>query len=294
MPQLDGKKTGKRTIERHSMSMDGSGSKKVKAKSFDEDTFFTLWFHSINLCLPGAGVCKDDQSIANKKEAENTSTGRVDKPATGGVDKEEDPSTSGADAEENPGTNGANKLGTDRGDGKKDLDGADIKEEPGISRVDKPSTGKRDKPGIGVADKPGKGGADEPGTGGVEKLGTSKADKPNTAGADKPSTSRADKLGTIKVDKIEGQLVRRQVAAQMSLFSFCKVRFFFSSLELKTCSLLSCSFSSSFLSLINSIKQDNLSFKYSSVEIYRFSFNKLSLAMRLLLIVSKFLAKYSW
>ena len=42
MPQLDKMKIEKRTKEGHSILMDGSGSKKIRANFFDEDALFTL------------------------------------------------------------------------------------------------------------------------------------------------------------------------------------------------------------------------------------------------------------
>lgn len=78
-PRPDGKKTEEGTKEKYSMLIDGSGSRGVGANIFDEDTFFTLWLHLINLQLPGAGICGDDQGIADKKKAKNTGKGEAEK-----------------------------------------------------------------------------------------------------------------------------------------------------------------------------------------------------------------------
>ena len=68
MPRPDGKKTRERTKVKRLMSIDGSSSRGIGANFFDKDTFFIFWFHLINLHLPGAGVCGDDQGTANKKK----------------------------------------------------------------------------------------------------------------------------------------------------------------------------------------------------------------------------------
>ena len=123
------------------MSIDGSGSKGVGANSFDEDALFTLPFHLMSLFLPGAGVCGDDQSTADKEEAENTGTNGADKPDTGRTDAEEDSCRGRANVEEDPSPGG----------------------------VDKPDTSGADKPGTGGTNKPGTSGVDKPGTSGAEK-----------------------------------------------------------------------------------------------------------------------------
>lgn len=147
------------------MSIDGSGSREMRANSSDEDALFTLWFHLINLCLPGAGVCGDNQGIADKEKTENTGIGGADKPSTGGADVEKDSSIGRADAKKGLGTGEADKLS---------------------------------KGGTNVEEDLGTGGADA-------------KEGPGTGGA----------------DKAERQLARRRAAARASLFSFCKVLFFF-------------------------------------------------------------------
>lgn len=177
------------------MSINGSGSKKVKINSFNEDVFFTLWFHSINFCLPEASICGDNQNIVNKKKVENTSTSRANKLGIGRVDVEKDPGTGKADKPEDLGISGADKPGIVRVDGekntggtdkKKDTGRADSEKELGISRVNKPNIlGRKNKLGIGKADK----------------LSIGKINKLGIKGADKPSTDRAD--------NVERQLARR-------------------------------------------------------------------------------------
>ena len=228
--------------------MDSNGSRGVEANFSDEDALFTLWFPSINLCLPRAGICGDDQGTADKEEAENTSIGGANEPGTSGADVEKDPDTGGADAKEGPGISKADKPGIGGVDVEEDpgTGGADAEEDLGKSGADELGIGGADKPGIDEADKPGTGGADKPGTGGTDKSGI----------------GGADKLSTSKVNKAGGQLARRQAAARASLFSFCKdLFFFFSFLELEICGSLSCSSSSLSSSLITSVKRDDPSSK---------------------------------
>ena len=52
-----------------------NGSRGVGANSSDKGAPFSLRFYSINLCLPGVGVCGDDQGTADKAA---TGTGRAD------------------------------------------------------------------------------------------------------------------------------------------------------------------------------------------------------------------------
>ena len=126
------------------MSIDSSGSRGMEANSFDQDVFFTLWFHSINLYLLGAGVCKDNQGTANKEEAENTSTGKVDKPSIGKADAKKNPDLSGANIEKDPSTSKADKLVKGRANGEKSTGRANIEKDPGTDRADKPSKGGAD------------------------------------------------------------------------------------------------------------------------------------------------------
>lgn len=151
---------GKGIRKGRSMSMDKSSSRRVKANSFNEDTFFTLWFYSINFCLSGADECRDDQGTANKKKVKKI------------------------------GIVGANKLGTIRADVEEDLgtSGVDIEKDSGIDRADKPGTGRAD-----VGKDPGKGGADKPGTGGADKLGKSGADKSGIGRLNKSDIGGVDK-----------------------------------------------------------------------------------------------------
>lgn len=58
-------------------------NRRVKAKSSDEDVFFSSWFHLINLRLLGVSVYKNDQGIVNKEEANE-----ADVPDTGGANTE--------------------------------------------------------------------------------------------------------------------------------------------------------------------------------------------------------------
>lgn len=51
---------GKRTKEERLMSIDGSGSRGVGTKFFDEDAHFTLQFHLTNFCLTKAGICGEN------------------------------------------------------------------------------------------------------------------------------------------------------------------------------------------------------------------------------------------
>lgn len=129
------------------MPMNGSGSRGVGANSFDEDALLTFCFHLINLCLPEAGICRNNQSIADKEEVENTGIGRADKSGIRGADIKKDPGPGGANVVEGPGTGGADKP-----------------EDPGIGGADKPSQSKVDREeDIGEADiekEPGIGGAD--------------------------------------------------------------------------------------------------------------------------------------
>ena len=118
--------------------IDGSSSKRVEANSFDKDDFFTFWFYLINLWLPRAGVCVDNQDKANNKEEENISISRADKSSTGGVHIEQNLGRGGADVVKDSGisrrdksedlsTSGANKPGTGGADGEKDIGGVDAK-----------------------------------------------------------------------------------------------------------------------------------------------------------------------
>lgn len=155
--------------------MDDNNSKKVGANSFNKNTFFTLWFYSINICFPWVGICENNQGIVNKEEAENIGTDGVDiKKKLGEIDEEEESGKGGADklgtsrvnVEEDPGKGGA--------DNEKNKDKADIEEDTGRAEVEKElgKSGANAEKDIGEVD--------------VEKeSGTSRVDKPDIDGADK-------------------------------------------------------------------------------------------------------------
>lgn len=130
------------------MLIDGNSSRGVEVNFSNKNTIFTLWFHSINFCFSGIGICKDNQSIANKEKEEKINIGGIDKLGTGRADikETEDLDIIWTDIEK------VNKLGKD---------GADIEEDPGIGGIDiekNPSKSGEDtkkNPGIDRVDKPG-------------------------------------------------------------------------------------------------------------------------------------------
>lgn len=78
---------GKETRKRRLILMDGSSSKKVGVNFSNKDALFNLWFHLINLYSPRTGVCRNNQSTANKKESKNTSIDRTNKLSISEVDQ---------------------------------------------------------------------------------------------------------------------------------------------------------------------------------------------------------------
>lgn len=60
MLQTDKKKMQKEIKEGCLILLDGRGSRGLEANLSNEDIFFTLWFHLINLCLFEAGIYRDN------------------------------------------------------------------------------------------------------------------------------------------------------------------------------------------------------------------------------------------
>lgn len=58
---------GEENRKKNWISMDESNKKGLRTNSSDKDAFFTFQFYLINLCFLGAGICGDNQDIANKK-----------------------------------------------------------------------------------------------------------------------------------------------------------------------------------------------------------------------------------
>lgn len=56
-----------------------NGSREGEAKSSDEDAFFSLRFHSINLCRSRVGICRDNHRTVNKEEKDETDVTDTDR-----------------------------------------------------------------------------------------------------------------------------------------------------------------------------------------------------------------------
>lgn len=172
--------------------MDGSSSREMGANSSDENIFFILWFHLIDVYLFGVGICGKNQGIVDKKKAKNIGIGEID--------IKED--ISGADIKETLDISGIDKSGKSRVDVEENLDisGADTEEnicrpdiKKDIGRVDKKKDISKanieEKPDIGGANREenisGKDAKKKPGKSGIDKLGIGKANKLSTSGANK-------------------------------------------------------------------------------------------------------------
>ena len=190
------------------------GSREKRAISSNKDALLSLWFHSINLCHLGIGVCKNDQGMASKDKADGADEGD-------GADRASKTNGCGAD-----------------GAGKTNGCGADTKESNRVDRVDGAGRSEADAEAPDRAD--GVDGAD--GADGVDGAngadggdGADGVDSVDGGGADAEEPGDPRDLG-LGDPRAEEQKVARRAVTRLSPFPirivFC---LFFSSFELETC-----------------------------------------------------------
>lgn len=202
------------------------GNRGEKAISSDEDTFFSLWFHSINLCCLRVG---DNEDIAGAKKVDgaNKADGadrvdEVDKIAN--IDK--------ADRVDRKNwTNKANRVDkANRADrGRANRGGAVTKKSDGVDR-DKVDVKKLDRANGSRTN------TEEPEKPNGGEIDTQKPDGVDRNRADRKESDRANrdveepKDLSLENPRVEKQMVVRQTAIQLSLFSFYNIFYLFSPL----------------------------------------------------------------
>lgn len=117
-------------------------SRGVGAKSSNEDIFFSLWFHLINLHCSEVSVYRDNQSITNKEKIDRTDALNTDGEAKKKMDKADISDTGKINAEE-----------VDRVD-PPDISRADIKEveEANGSSIGRVDAGEADRADVSKVD----------------------------------------------------------------------------------------------------------------------------------------------